>query len=473
MQVTETNAEGLEAAVDVSCTGAGVMMLELSYEASGQVEALSLVVPLAGTVDVAIPGSMSDGQGPVGLGPGRGVVWGNSEDDAGDYGRAAPGVLGHLFVGNGDRGFTILTDAGDGWKINDSRSMATIERDDQGRYTLNLHVINEPTTPKGKQQVRLAWVTHPSAPRPEDYRMRQWTTAFDAEPASPEPSLEALAAGDAVANLHGEAVALAPLAKRLALPGPTREQLGDHARDVVDLHAPGAYRYLTGTHTGLIRQVLPRNAQVTNPGGDPAPDRMLLARALLHDAGLDLSGLANATEAVELVSSLTELGFLEPGRVEVIPYWRSGSVLRYGPAFEQDDAFSLAVENPYRHVKITAYRVNGGKTAIIVVSNEGDEPVRDVLYLLDPERLLGGTNVLTGGAIIRKTVDFSKVPQDGDWRPDTLSASRGPALHDLETGSIVPAVVKRGAVAAVEYGRLFVAPHEFRVFVVSSDKSGN
>jgi len=465
-------AGGVTATLSTRFTAAGAMLLDVDYGGNATVDAMSLVVPLRNPVDVAIPGDPANVDGPIGLAPGLGIVWGNSKDDAGEFGRAAPGVLTHLFVGDGDRGFTLLTDGGEGWTIDPNQSMATLQRNEQGQLTLTLHIINTRTDLTKTRSVQLALVTHPAANAPDDFRARQWSSDLDAAPASPALRLATLEAGQPIGYLAGHRAAFTPLAEQLIQLGPAAGDLGDAARDVTDLASPSLYRYLTGTHTGLVRRIVPRNTAVTTPGADPAPDRMILGRALLHDAGVDLRGLANASEAAELMSKLARLGFFEPGEVEVIPYWRSGTVLRYGPEFRQDNAFAVTTANPFRDVHVTTYRVNEGKTAVIVVVNEGDEPVRDVLYLLDEDRLLGGRNAMTAKAIIDRHIDFSKVPQNGDWRKTQLTATpdfAGPALMDLESGATVPAFEFEKKKPVRDYGRLYIPARNFRIIIASSE----
>jgi hypothetical protein len=101
------------------------------------------------------------------------------------------------------------------------------------------------------------------------------------------------------------------------------------------------------------------------------------------------------------------------------------------------------------------------RKALFVVVNEGNEPVREQLYIQQPQYLFAGPNRMTIASIYAR-LDFSRIPADSDWgrkkvltaspEGDPLAASmersRGTAtgretdlpkeqLMDLETGGYV------------------------------------
>lgn len=479
---SKLTAGNVKATLDVTYAADGALLGTLSYSGNNKADELALVIPLSGPVDVAIPGNPVggdvDASAPVGFNGGTGVVWGNSADDAGDNGRAAPGKLTHLFVGSGDRGFTVLTDGGDGWQIDPGKSMAVVERDDQGRYTLRIRVINHSVDLGGSKRVTFALLTHPATTRPDNFRDKQWTAEPRADAATPALKLQTRTAAKAFDVLRADAVALESLSDQVRLTGPAGVALPNNARDVASAYNLPLYRYLSATHTGLMAQIAADNLKLTSPGGDPAPDRMILGRALLHDSGVDIRGLANATQSMELMNKLVRFGLFNEEQVEFIPYWRNDNLLRYGPAFSSDDPFALTRDNPYRLVKVSAYRTplqGGGHKTILIVANEGDQPVRDVLHILNSDRVFGGLNAMTGGQIAQRNIDFSKLPDQADWGPRNLMGGlnhNGPALEDMETGAVIAAVKHRNqrGHSKVEYGRLFIPPHDFRVLVGYSKK---
>lgn len=450
----------------------GAMLLTISYAGKGEVEALTLVAPLAGPMDVAIPGDPVADQpkayevSEFSLAGGEGVAWGNSKEDADRAGRAAPGLLQHVYVGNGDRGFTLLTNGGDGWSIDPAESMVLLERDEQGNYTLKVRIINTPTALKGEKTVQLALLTHPATPRPENFRDRQWTAPMQGEAATPELNLKTRTEAPSLTAVRGDAVAFEALAVESRVTGPAGIALPKNGRTVVDAYPAPLFRYLAGTQTGLLRRIAPENQDTHQPGGNPKPDRSILGRALLHDAGLNMAGLANAAHAMQSMNKLVEFGLFDEDNIEFIPYWRTDQIIRFGPKYESGDAFALTTDNPFADVKISIYRRDAGDgriEALIVFANETDQPVRQLVYLLNPDRLFGGPNKLTMSQVFRE-LDFSAIPKDADWRRERVTGMRGDpaALLDYEQHSAVQVAKVRDQTNTI-YGNLFIPAHDFRV----------
>jgi hypothetical protein len=439
-----------------------------------------LVAQLAGPVDIALPGdpvadkAKAYAPSEFALASGAGVAWGNSEEDAEQAGRAAPGVLKHVYIGNGDRGFTLLTDGGNGWSIDPAKSMVVLERDEQGNYTLRIRVINHETALKGKKTVTFALLTHPATPRPENFRDRQWTAPMTGKAATPALNLAARMKAPAIKALRGDAVAMESLAVESRVTGPAGVALPKQAATVIDAYPLPLFRYLTGTQTGLLRRIAPANADKHQPGGNPKPDRSMIGRALLHDAGLDIAGLANVTHAMQSMNKLVEFGLLGEEDVEFIPYWRTGDLVRFGPKYEgSDDPFALTTENPFAEVKISIYRRDAGDgrtEALLVVANETDQPVRQLLYILDEERVFGGKNQMSMRQILRE-IDFTGIPKDADWRREAVTGMRGdpPALLDVEGDSALQAAKVRDDTGTI-FGNLFIPAHDFRVLYGYSSK---
>lgn len=457
-------------------TGDGAMIGTLTYSGEGTVEGLAIVAQLAGPVDIAIPGN------PVGdnaaeyeerdfrIAGGEGVAWGNSKDDAEEAGIAAPGVLKHVYVGNGDRGFTLLTDGGDGWAIDPAKSMVALERDEQGDYTLHIRIINHETALKGKKTVEFALLTHPARARGKDFRDRQWTAPMKGDASTPELNLSAWAKANGLGAVRGDAVAFEGKADEVRVVGPAGVDLPKGAATVIDAYPLPLYRYVTGSHTGLARRIVPENHNRMKPGGNPKPDRSILGRALLHDAGLHLPGLANATAAMQSMNNLVEANFFDEQSIEFIPYWRTDDLLRFGPKYETDDPFALSTDNPFDKVKMSIYRRDAGDgriEAMIVIANETDQPVRQMLYILDSERVFGGVNALKMQQILRR-IDFEGIPKDSDWRPEQVMGGlprvKGGAtgLMDVETGGAVQVANVRDTSDTI-YGNVFIPAHDFRV----------
>jgi hypothetical protein len=79
--------------------------------------------------------------------------------------------------------------------------------------------------------------------------------------------------------------------------------LRDALATLADRFPLSLFRYLAGTHTALGAQLRTDAATLTSAGASPAPDRMALGRALLHDIGVDVSSLANPVEAARVVQA--------------------------------------------------------------------------------------------------------------------------------------------------------------------------
>lgn len=477
---SQLKAGDLTAKLSARYTRDGAMMLSISYSGDGQVEELALVAQLAGPVDVAIPGApvgdqaKAYGRTEFALAGGDGVVWGNSKEDADQAGRAAPGVLKHLYVGNGDRGFTLLTNGGDGWAINPAQSMAVVERDEQGNYTLRIRIINSATRLGGEKTVQLALLTHPATPRAENFRDQQWTAPMGGEAATPALNLETRTKAPAIQALRGDANAFEALAKETRVTGPAGVALPKDVKTVIDAYPLSLFRYLTGTQTGLLRRIAPDNQDEHKPGGNPKPDRSMLGRALLHDAGLNLAGLANVSQAMQSMNKLVEFGLFEEQKVEFIPYWRTDGMVRFGPRYETDDPFALSTENPFADVKISIYRhdAGNGKTeAIMIIANETDQPVRQLLYILDSERVFGGVNKMHMREVLSQ-IDFEGIPNNADWRAERVNGligKQGMALQDLEQGGAVQQASVRDDSGTI-FGNVFIPAHDFRILYGYSTK---
>jgi hypothetical protein len=107
---------------------------------------------------------------------------------------------------------------------------------------------------------------------------------------------------------------------------------------------------------------------------------------------------------------------------------------------------------------------------MFVLVNERDEPVRQRLHLLDPEKLLGGSLRITLADVI-SSYDLAVVPEDSDWRREKLlsaRATRNKALRDLEDqGAVLIAEAAPGQTSHI-FGPVFVPAHDFRVLYAAA-----
>jgi len=461
----------------------GIMSVGLGYAGRGEVDALELLVELTGPVDMAIPGPAVPEK--VQAQPAEhyqlpirpdSTIWGNAPADCRDGGRPAPGLLGQLYVGNGDRGFTWITDGKDnGWAIDPGTSMALLETDEAGRVSWRMRLINRTTRLGGSKAVRFSLLVHPATDRSGAARRRQWLAWPEGDAKAVPTTWESRAALRADLGLLRADVAavLEASATGAVLEGPAGGAALSASQDNAATYPLGLFRYLACTHTGLPARVVPRS--FARPGARRSPERIVLGRVLLHDVGVDLSALVDLAGAARFVGALEEFGYFE-GDVEFIPYWRSGPLVRFGEAPEADEAFATAEQRDAGGTYVSVYRRpwddgrRKGRHVMFVIVNERDEPARQRLQLLDPEKLLGGSLHITLGDVIR-AYELAGVPDDSDWRREKLlraRATRNKALRDLEDqGAVLIAEAAPGQTSHI-FGPVFVPAHDFRILYVSA-----
>jgi hypothetical protein len=253
-------------------------------------------------------------------------------------------------------------------------------------------------------------------------------------------------------------------AAAIVLEGPAGGDAASATNDLAMTYPIPIFRYLAGTHLGVNARLNANAAKLIRPGMDPACDRMVIGRALLHDIGIEPAGVAHLAMAVRAVSALAEFGYFEAdGKTEFLPYWRNQSVLRYGEVFTKG-VFEETVNDPMTRVHVSAWRRpspdgKAGTLALILIVNESDQPVREQFYVLDPVRLFGGPNMCKWSDLISRW-DVSSIPKNSDWQH--LGGS-GPALLDVEDGDCVGRTVAKNGQEV--YSRIFIPAHGFRLLL--------
>ncbi len=456
----------------------GALTATLTGTGGGEVESLALAVDLAYVPDTLVVGP-AVGDKPVALpasdfepGAEDGLIWGNAEADAEKGGRAMPGVVPHLYVGDGDRGFTFLTRK-EGWPVDPKVSSMTLTRGDAGT-SWRILFVNHPQ-PVEQVKVDFALIPHPARMPAKNARQLAWLRWPDAAAQVMPVTLAARAelAGKPIACARADtAVANEGFVQYGLLAGPAGGDGLSAAQNPAAVCPLPLFRYLSGTHTGLTMRVRSNGVNLIRPGMNPAPDRVVIARALLHDIGLDGRGLAHLAEARRIAAALHEFGYFEAdGQTETIPYWRSQALLRYGEAFDPESGLEVTEKDPNEEVRVTLYRrpyTQGRKTGyqvLFVVANENATPVRDRLFVPDPAAVFGGGNRLTLEAI-RKSYDYSVVPPAGDWSLQYVKGGRANArvfhLRDLEDNGAVQGTKPKAGGAEI-YGPLHIDGHDFRL----------
>ena len=418
----------------------GSMTGQITYNAKGtDLERLDLVMELPGSVDTAIAGNPAEalsGKEPLAPGfgalePGFGVIWSDGPTPVGN-GERQKGQIRHFFLGNGDRGFTWLANGEDGFAIRGKEPSMTVERKRDGTVIWKIAIANQPPR-GGEQTAAFTLLVHPSRLPAADRRQQQWQswTEKAATPALDAASREALTGDNILVRAEAASVCEA-VASRAILEGAIGGDALTAAETIADHFPLAIFRYLTAPHTALAVQLRSNGGALTAPGGSPAVDNMILGRALLHDIGVDIAGLASRANAADVLNALEAFGYFEDdGQTEFLPYWRAADfgigLVRYGELFEAEvkAGFAATTENPSGRVRVSLYirpvvgpEGEPGRKALMVLVNESDEPVREFLYVENPAYPFGTYNKITSANVLAQH-DYSYIPGDGDWGRST------------------------------------------------------
>jgi len=471
------SAGGVRADLDLTYRP-GMIDGTISYR-GGSVDALELVVDIVGGVDTVVAGDplgdeTSRDRRRYGIPDGEGVVWGNAGGDVPQGGKAMPGVVSHLFVGSGDRGFTFLTDPNQGWLVDRSASTVVVTRNAAGGASLRVKFVNKTARPRG-QKASFALLVHPSTRRPADFRKSAWLAWTGGAAARRDATLAARRSASAGGVVRADAgTVYEALSDAVLLSGPAGGAARSASRGHAATYPVDLFRYLAGTHTGLPARIVSNAKTLATAGDTRAHDRIVLGRALANDVGLDASSLTHLADAARVAKALAEFGYFEAdGKTEFIPYWRGDGTLRFGETFGADDAFKADAANPVGRVRVSAYvrpadpRRGEPYHALIVILNEGDAAVRDQLYVTKPARLFGRRNELRFEKVAG-AYDFSSMPEDSDWSKTGVVFSMGGkskrfrVLKDVEDDGVVWQTSTKGGVEV--YGpRIYVPAHSFRL----------
>ncbi|MDA1141679.1 MAG: hypothetical protein O3B01_24210 [Planctomycetota bacterium] len=459
---------GVTAKVDVTYTPGGRILFKIAY-GGGDVESLSFIVQLQGITDTIIEGRAPFAATDYTLADDEGILWGNAKpqgeaNDESSLTRGKPGVPSHVFFGSGDRGFTFLSDSADGWTVTPVAPVITLSRDKIGNVTFRAQLVNHPTKIAGEKTASFTLLVHPTKSPAADNRKTTWLTWPYKKPTPADRATEE-----------------EWLAESILLQGNAGGDAKSAEATLADTYPLPLFRYLAGTHTGLPARLITNSPGLSTPGRVPALDRMAIGRALLHDIGFDPKGAVHLASLGRLVSGLAEFGYFETdGQTEFIPYWRSGSVLRYGEVFDKNDAFQETTTDPMERVHVSAWRRPG--KALILIVNESNKPVREQLYVLNAKRLFGSRNSITRPQIV-DLWDMSLIPEDSDWSFEKLlreginTTEKGAQGRPADNVPFLMDAEDRGGVAqsvAVKdqevYLRVFVPARGLRLLVGGSMK---
>jgi hypothetical protein len=413
----------------------GSMTGQVTYDAKGtELERLDMVMELDGPVDTAIAGNPTVVSGaknmPLEYGTlGSKPVWLNGKNPEGD-GKLQKGPVSHFFLGNGDRGFTWL--AGEGLVIDKDEPSMSVALSSAKVTQWKIALVNK--SPRGGETTaNFTFLIHPARAKVADRRLTQWQP-WTNQAATPSLTIEGrgVCKDDLVRADAGSVCEV--VATRALLEGVAGGEAMDAGATLAARFPLGLFRYLAAPHTALAAQLRPNAAMLTSAGASPGADRMALGRALLHDIGVDVSGLARRMEAANVLRALDSFGYFESdGQTEFLPYWRTGGIFQYGEAFEADVGFAVTTESPTAQTKVSAFirpteveSVNDRpvirRKTLFVLVNEGTNAVRESLYIWNPNYVFGGFNRLQVEQIYSQ-LDFSGIAPDGDWQRNRVERS--------------------------------------------------
>ncbi|MCZ7644588.1 MAG: DUF6067 family protein [Planctomycetota bacterium] len=159
------------------CDGAMTAKLTYGGPEAVEIEALELVMDVAGQVDTALSTTRGGGMASAdawdcALPQKEGVVW---DSAALEY----PELVYTHFVpwfwfGSGDRAFTWICDSDEHWLLDRDGSSMLLERDKQGEVTLRVKFVNHKAAVNGERTVTFMLLTHPAKPKPAGHRELSW-----------------------------------------------------------------------------------------------------------------------------------------------------------------------------------------------------------------------------------------------------------------------------------------------------------
>jgi hypothetical protein len=363
----------------------------------------------------------------------------------------------------------------------------TLTRDKGGILVWRAMLVNQAADLDKEKTVSFTLLTHPALFREAGRRNAQWMEWPFVGKAAQAVPLTADGRGKATGLVRADAGSVCEFsAAALSLEGVAGGDAVSVAKTLSGSYPMPLFRYLAGTHLSRNSRLIANTPKLVRSGMSTACDQMAIGRALLNDIGFDPAGAAHLNLALKVVTALSRFGYFEAdGKTEYLPYWRSRQVLRYGEEFAGNNLFEETVEDPMSQVYVSAWRrpAPAGKTgtkALILIVNEGNQPVREQFYVLSAPRLFGGPNTCRRRDIVlanTNTWDFSSVPANSDWSQahvagegvempsavgDGKKLGEVPCLWDVMDDGFVGRAADKGGQEV--YMRVFVPAHSFRLF---------
>ncbi|MFO7870213.1 MAG: hypothetical protein R6V03_02135 [Kiritimatiellia bacterium] len=168
----------LDATIEVRYDADGAMTCDMEYNSceTASIDRLQLVAEFRGGFQFAASSkagknaTLSGAVIPeVKLGPGPGVVWDSTGPDRSPlyYSTMVP----ILTFGNGDRGFTWISDSDRGWVLDRDGSTLQLIRRNNDSLRMEVSFVNHTSVVDDeKRRLRFMLLTHPAKPKPAQYR---------------------------------------------------------------------------------------------------------------------------------------------------------------------------------------------------------------------------------------------------------------------------------------------------------------
>lgn len=165
-----------------------------------ELESLELVMEVDGVVDMMLSETGNGGMAcadrwELTLPEREGMVWDSTETEMElFYSRFIP----YFWFGNADRGWTWYCDKDREWILDRDGSSMQLERDGEGKVTWRVQFVNHKAQVTGARQIDFAILTHPTKPKPKEFRKagwhhfagHSWAAGYAIEPIDlPEPYL--------------------------------------------------------------------------------------------------------------------------------------------------------------------------------------------------------------------------------------------------------------------------------------------
>lgn len=149
----------IELTTQYDCDGAMSVTLGYSSDAAAVIDQFELVAEIAGPMD------MTAGEGKTGL------VWSSAEEDPELY---YSHFVPWLRIGSNERAFSWICRNEEGWLLDRDGPAMTLHRDANDQVTWRVKFINHPAEVAGRREIAFSILTHPSKPKPANYRRLAW-----------------------------------------------------------------------------------------------------------------------------------------------------------------------------------------------------------------------------------------------------------------------------------------------------------